>query len=196
MKKLLIWMMLLSLCCLPACKDQEPPLPEETNGPAAGEQAAAATLLRIGMVAHAEVVNIRQQASTEGRILDTARRGDLFEVQESGIAGSDGLTWALINYRGARAYISESYLYISEWQDQQSLILAVIAKTDSPVYIRAAARSDAEVLYSAFRGEQMIVTDQAAAEGWYQVFYPDGAAYVEARYTEIKETAINDALFE
>jgi|GEM_PF-4381462 len=196
MTRLLLTLLLICLCCLTACGGAGEPTPGPAGEAAAGAAEEERATLRVGMVSHGEVVNIRQQPTTESRILDTARRGDLFQVQESGIAGGDGNTWALINYRGANAYISESYLYISEWQDQQPLTIAVIANTEAKVYIRGSARADGEVLYSAFRGEQMIVTDQETSPGWYQIFYPDGAAYVEAQYAELTETTINDALFE
>lgn len=155
------------------------------------EDAAIDLVLHVGVVVDAEVVNIRQSASLDGRILDTVRRGELFEILESGILDAEGNSWVQIRYRGESAFVSQAYLYSFEWQENSQITIGQVLERD--VYIYDAASLDAVVLYRSYKGEPLLLYE-AVDEDWYRVFYPHGDAFVRSEQIRIEQTTIKDML--
>lgn len=188
MKKLLPLLLCVLLLFTGCGKDTEADNPPAADA-ADDAPTAEVQMLLVGAIVDSEVVNIRHQASTDGRILDTARRGQMFEILDQ----TDG--WCQVSYRGDIAYISASYLYQQEWQEGAQILLGVINEQGERANVRAAANTDAAVLLTAMKGEQFIVSQQDYSEGWHQVQYKGHAAYISADYLTVSETTIDQALF-
>ena len=118
MKRLLLLLLAVSLV-LTACGQEETATPDGHNY---SEGNATSQLLSVGTVYNADVVNIRMEPDEEARILDTASRGEMFQIVDYDPASA----WQKINYRGETAYISGDYLYMQEWESGTKLDIGTI----------------------------------------------------------------------
>ena len=161
------------------------------NDDLSSAQSEAVSILDIGVISGAEVVNIRQSASLEGRILDTARRGEIFAVLDKRIEDEKGGCWVRVRYRGESAFIHDDYLYQMVWSTDTPITIGKV--NDSDAYLYRAADEDSEKLYRAYQGEPLILftTDQ---EDWCKAFYPNGAAFIPADQVSQETTSIEELL--
>ncbi len=191
MKKVIcLLLLMLAVFCLAACNDNNAAEPDPSQNGADPNQDIVeppVDMLTIGTVYNASVVNIRAEASTEGRIIDNTIRGQMFTV----INYDDANTWHQISYRGEIGYISAEYLYVNQWEDNQAVTIATVKET---VNIRQNPAETAAVLIGALKGEQYMVTGEDDGSGWVKVSYPDGMGYVSSAYVDVRQTTINEAV--
>lgn len=190
MKRLFLLLLLFCFVIVLNCCVRE----EEPEVSLAGAENGASAIdstLTVGIVADAEVVNIRQVASLEGRILDTARRGEMFEVLESGILDTEGNSWMKIRYRGESAFISTAYLYPFEWKESMEISIGQVLSKD--VYIYDAVNPEAVVLYRAYKGEPLLLYEAVDGD-WYRIFYPHSDAFVRTDQICIENTTVKELL--
>jgi len=187
MKKLLLLMLMVGgLFCLCACGANESEEGTAADAPVLPDVPVQSVPVQLGMVVDASVVNIRQQPSLEGRILDTALRGELFKVLQT---TADG--WCEVFYRGDTAYISKDFLYVEEVFSDDQILLGTITES---VNVREDANPEATVLYTAEKNEQVLVTDGKRSDGWYEIDYNGISAFVStecvALHMEVVEQVI------
>ncbi|MDO4733212.1 MAG: SH3 domain-containing protein, partial [Bacillota bacterium] len=147
--------------------------------------------LDVGIIVDAEVVNIRQSPSMEGRILDTTRRGEFFLVEEKELLDEEGEAWVKIRYRGESAYVYSEYLHQMVWNTDILVNMAEVLERDVMVY--AEPDSESEVLYRAYKGEPMLLYSSGDAD-WCKVFYSGKEAYVPADQLSVKKVSILELL--
>ena len=194
MKKVLIFLLLFScIFVMASCGKKESSVVEDTpSADAPSGQTVNAEKSLAAILTGAEIVNIRLEPTTDSRIIDTVRRGELFRVLETEIQEAPGKSWAKIIIKGSSAYISESFISYIDYSDEDTILLGRIVNTDTFVNIRTDDSMDAAVLYQAKKGEQVLIVEKNASQGWHKVFYPETDAYVAAEYVSLEEAQIID----
>jgi len=185
MKKLFALCLLLLAFSLFACS------PTQENADSGLTQSAGGEILEFGIITDAEVVNIRQSASMEGRILDTARRGEFFLVEDSGLADDEGNLWVKIRYRGESAFVHSEYIFQMVWEENTTLNMGEVLERD--VYVYSEPSTDSEILYRTYKGEPLILYAAEDAD-WYRIFYSRGEAYIPAGQIAVRSVDVNALL--
>ena len=187
MKRLLLLLLAVSLV-LTACGQEETATPDGHNY---SEGNATSQLLSVGTVYNADVVNIRMEPDEEARILDTASRGEMFQIVDYDPASA----WQKINYRGETAYISGDYLYMQEWESGTKLDIGTIIGDSGIVNVRSTPGAEGQVVLVALKGAKFVVVTIDKDSGWYQVCFPEGVGYIEPQYLSVQSTTIEKAFF-
>lgn len=188
-KTLLCVLMLMLLLCFAACGNDTPEVNEPGNGTDQSgiPEEPLKNMITVGTICNAPVVNIRVEATTEGRVIDNAVRGQMFAITEY----TEDSVWHRVNYKGEIGYINAEYMYVAEWEDGEQITLATV--TDS-VNVRKNPATTGAVIINALKGEQYLVLEEDDGSGWYKVGFPEGMGYISAEYLEIETLSINDAL--
>ena len=135
------------------------------------------------------VLNVRQSASTGSRILGTLRPGDRVTV----VSESNG--WAQIEYGSGTAYVSAQYIrYIDTpiaTPKPTSTPAATPQATEQParqasvncsssLNVRQSASTSSRIVGTLKPGDRVMVLSES--NGWAQIEYGSGTAYVSAQY--------------
>ncbi len=188
---LLSVLLILLFALLAGCHQAEPEtgdLPDsEDTEPL--EDAQKVSTVQVGMVVDGAVVNIRIEPSTEGRILDTVQRGALLEVVSGPEAG-----WYEVRCRGDIAYVNADYLYVSEWLTDKPVTVGTVTGSDA-VNVRQTPSTSGNILFTAAENDQFIVLQANSSEGWHQVSYRGGSAYISTEYLTLTEATIGELLY-
>ena len=184
----LVLIMLLSVFCAACAKDALNDDTTNDSSVAEGQDVLPAKI-KVGIVVDADLVNIRQEAGMEGRILDTASRGAAFKI--NGL--SDDGKWYEVFCRGDKAYISTDYLWVDEWSTDDTFYVASIIENSTNVLIRPDV--SAAVVFTAYKNNRFVLLDSSAANGWYKLSYKANTAYINESHVMIKECAMEEVFF-
>ena len=131
------------------------------------------------------VLNVRQSASTSSRILGTLRPGDRVTV----VSESSG--WAQIEYGSGTAYVSAQYIrYIdaptptptpgAEATPTAPAARQAEVNCNGVLNVRQSASTGSRILGTLRPGDRVTVVSES--NGWAQIEYGSGTAYVSAQY--------------
>ncbi len=135
------------------------------------------------------VLNVRQSASTSSRILGTLRPGDRVTV----VSESNG--WAQIEYGSGTAYVSAQYIRYIDAPIATPKPTATPAATpqateqparqasvncSSSLNVRQSASTSSRIVGTLKPGDRVMVLSES--NGWAQIEYGSGTAYVSAQY--------------
>lgn len=133
---------------------------------------AAAADLGVGVVT-ASSLRMRAEANTEASVVTSLTEGTEVTVLEA--VNED---WYYVSYQDYKGYMSSDYLKLSSEAADDTLYGRVSA---SSLNVRSSPSTDAEKLGSLSHGTVVtIVTPEV--DGWYEISYQDGTAYVSADY--------------
>ena len=155
-----------------------------------GQTENEAVMLNVGTVCHADVVNVRMEPDASGRIIDTASRGELFEV----INYAKDKDWQEVRCQGERAYISSEYLYVVEWNSAEQFAIGTVSGSSGMIKIYNIPSREGTVVLTAFKGAKFMVTSPEAENGWYKVGFPEGVGYIEEQNLQVQTTTLVKAL--
>lgn len=71
--------------------------------------------------------------------------------------------------------------------------VAQIKGADDGLNIRKAASSDGEILGQGENGDKFLLLVEKPKDGWYQIQYEGGIAYISADYAEVKDVTLEEA---
>lgn len=192
MKPLILLFLILCLLSFGACGNDEPAETPLEPAPPPQQPAEEPTLLDVATVVDAIVVNVRMEPNTEARILDTVRRGEMFEI----IGLSEDGQWYRIFFHGDPAYISADYIYPAQWPEGEALTLGRVINAEGAVNVRASASTSGEILLAAQDHEQFVVTAADSGSGWHQLSYQGEPAYISAEFLLLEQTTIDQVLYQ
>ena len=143
-------------------------------------------------------LNIRSYKSTESEIIDTVEEGTELEGVEL-----DG-DWYRILYDGETAYVKAEYVYkkvdkegidretFNTLKDGLEIETKNYVEATDNVNIRSDASTDSNILSQLYEGNCLEIT-RLLNNGWYEVKYNDGLAYVNADYVKeiTKDTIVS-----
>ena len=162
------------------------PTPTPTPGAEATPTAPAARQAEVNCNG---VLNVRQSASTGSRILGTLRPGDRVTV----VSESNG--WAQIEYGSGTAYVSAQYIRYIDAPIATPKPTATPAATpqataqparqasvncSSSLNVRQSASTSSRIVGTLKPGDRVMVLSES--NGWAQIEYGSGTAYVSAQY--------------
>ena len=178
--------LLLFACLLGACGQR----PEAETESAEASPAEPPRPLLVGTVVDTDNVNLRLGPSAEARIIDNVRAGSLLAVKSE--EPQDG--WYQVALRGDWAYVYADFLYVSQWQSDDEVVIGTVRKDSDQVELRAAPSDTAEVVARAVRYQRFIVLREEVDEAWCQVDYKGEKAYLPLDSLELATLCIEDAL--
>lgn len=148
---------------------------------AAPAQAAADTFPSYTGQATANL-NVRTTPDTSHTTLGTLKKGETFEV----IGAVEGGNWLKISYQNKEAYVDGDYVTkkaaATKATQAVEKVSAYSAVTTANLNVRFLPTSSGSVLTILKKGTQVTVTGKTA-DGWLQISYKSGSAYVAGKYT-------------
>ena len=135
-----------------------------TNPPSGGSTGGSPTAVYATI--NANKLNLRQDANTSSRIINTLSRGDVVQILEQ------GGEWHKVRYGGTEGYMFAQYLKASS---------AVFGTVNANVLnVRSGASTSSAVLGKLSRNDVVEVTERGSA--WHKIKYKTSTAYVYAQY--------------
>lgn len=127
-------------------------------------------------------LNVRTTPDTSHAILGTLKKGETFEV----IGAVEGGNWLKISYQNKEAYVDGDYVTkkgtATKATQAVEKVSAYPAVTTANLNVRFLPTSSGSVLATLKKGTQVTVTGKTA-DGWLQIRYKSGSAYVAGKYT-------------
>ena len=132
-------------------------------------------------------VNIRKGPSTDSEVVETVPSGTI--LQSLYVDGE----WYAIFYEGEKAYVNADYVYVpvekegfykenTKYQiDEVEIENVNYAEARTTVNIREDATTDSNILGQLSEGQKLEIV-RVLTNGWVEVSYNDGLAYINADY--------------
>ena len=126
-----------------------------------------------------ENLNLRDKASTSGRILTTIPKGKTVTI----LSEKDENGWYKVSYGGKTGYVSGSYLTTSP--SGSTTITTKTGTTTENLNLRNQASLSGKVLMTIPKGKTVTILSEKDENGWYKVSYDGKTGYAISNY--IKE---------
>ena len=121
-----------------------------------------------------ENLNLRDKASTSGRILTTIPKGKTVTI----LSEKDENGWYKVSYDGKTGYVSRSYLTTSN-------STPAVSKTGTAtenLNLRDKASTSGKILTTIPKGKTVTILSEKDENGWYKVSYGGKTGYVSGSY--------------
>lgn len=131
------------------------------------------------------ILNVRQSSSTSSPIVGKLTKGN--KVSVLNVKGS----WAEINYKGAKRYVSSAYLKMTTATPAPtSKVKQTYTVTDN-LNLRQSASLKARVLVTIPKNKEVQYLSKTGT--WYRVKYGSKTGYVAAKYVKVQNTVVKNA---
>ncbi len=181
---------LLLLLALSACGGQTQTPENDSPPPPVEEEPEETVMILVGVLVDGERINIRSGPSTDSEILGVAHQGQMFQVLAQNVAPG----WHQLAYGDGVAYISADYLYLSEWEQEAQFLLGIVVDVQGYVNVRNQPSDQGEIVGTGILGATFVVRKENYQPGWHQVDWRGSAAYINARYLQVEQTSIVEAI--
>ena len=133
-----------------------------------------------------ENLNLRDKASTSGRILTTIPKGKTVTI----LSEKDENGWYKVSYGGKTGYVSGSYLTTSP--SGSTTITTKTGTATENLNLRNQASLSGKILTTIPKGKTVTILSEKDENGWYKVSYDGKTGYAISNY--IKEDDSNSSL--
>ena len=123
-----------------------------------------------------ENLNLRDKASTSGRILTTIPKGKTVTI----LSEKDENGWYKVSYDGKTGYVSGSYLTTST--SSSTTITTKTGTTTENLNLRDQASTSGKILTTIPKGKTVTILSEKDENGWYKVSYDGKTGYVSGSY--------------
>ncbi|MFT8317804.1 MAG: SH3 domain-containing protein [Sporolactobacillus sp.] len=139
-------------------------------------------------------LNVREQPDTSSARIATLKKGDSFQVV--GVEGRSAKgNWLKINYQNKTAYVDGYYVgkktAAKETTQAVQNVSAYQGTTTENLNVRFLPASKGTILTTLKKGSTVTVTGKTA-DGWLQINYKSGSAYVSEKYIQtVSQTKVS-----
>ena len=132
-----------------------------------------------------ENLNLRDKASTSGKILTTIPKGKTLQV----LSEKDANGWYKVSYGGKTGYSIGSYIKVNETTNTPSTTVTKSGTTTENLNLRDQASTSGKVLTTIPKGKTLQVLSEKDANGWYKVSYGGKIGYANSSYITISSNS-------
>ncbi|TCI41555.1 hypothetical protein EVJ27_13680 [Exiguobacterium sp. SH3S2] len=131
------------------------------------------------------ILNVRQSSSTTSPIVGKLTKGKTVSILS--LKGS----WAEINYKGTKRYVSSTYLKMTAAAPATSNKIEQTYTVTENLNLRKSASLKASVLVTIPKNKEVQYLSKSG--NWYRVKYGAKTGYVSAKYVKVQNTVIKNA---
>ena len=127
-------------------------------------------------------LNVREEPSTDGKIVGKLERGDRGTIIEK------GEEWTKIKSGNVEGYVSNEYCLfgLEALTMAKELYETIATVTESGLRVRADKSLESKVVTKLAKGESLVVNTDAESDGeWIAVIYNDKECFVSAQYVTL-----------
>ena len=132
-----------------------------------------------------ENLNVRDKASTSGKILTTIPKGKTLQV----LSEKDANGWYKVSYGGKIGYSIASYIKVNEATNTPSTPVTKSGTTTENLNLRDQASTTGKILMTIPKGKTIQVLSEKDVNGWYKVSYDGKIGYVNGAYITVSSNS-------